>query len=363
MRILLFSDLHAHAFKPYSTVLPSGINSRLQDTINIIDQVKVLAETTHVGLILFGGDLFHIRKILYTQTYNLVFDAIARLRLGHQVGILVGNHDQADRSGNVHSIYPFGAMAEVMDKIGWTTFTVGQEQVQVLSVPYFHSKEDTVAKIKSLVGVVGGNCPSMMLGHFGVSGALAGSNFVMIDKDLMELEDVCPDAFEQVFLGHYHETQQLAPNVRYIGAPMQHNWGDSGQGRGCLLWDTNTNKVDFFPLLYPQFVKMKLEELQHLPNVKVRGDFIRVVCPPGGRPANEEKIKDDMVNQLGARSFEFVEEAGERKTQVVSPYQPGMDMEEMIKSFACDNEGDLDYEMLTETGLSIYRSAVAEEKA
>jgi len=362
MRVLLFSDLHAHQFKPYSITLPNGINSRLQDTLDILNQIKVIAESNKVGLILFGGDLFHVRRVINVQTFNLVFEAIARLKLirGIQIGLLVGNHDQSDRSGGVHSIYAFGSMVEVMDRVGWQAFVVGQEQLNILAVLYFTNKQTTLELIKN-AGITTGNGPVAMLGHFGVSGALVGSNFVMIDKELMELEDLHSDNFNQVFLGHYHETQQLAPNVRYIGAPIQHNWGDSGQDRGCLLWDTNTNKVNFIPLRYPHFVRMNLDELEHLPNLKVKGDFIRVVCPAGCRPKQEEELKEQMLN-LGARTVEFVEETVEVQTISHGPYQPGMDMETMIRNFVLSSNVPMDDNMLIDTGLSLYQSAVAEDK-
>jgi DNA repair exonuclease SbcCD nuclease subunit len=369
MRVLLFSDLHAHQFKPYSTVLSNGLNSRFQDVLNILDQIRVIAGAEKVGLILFGGDLFHVRRVINVQTFNFVFEAIARLKLarkgspGCQLGLLVGNHDQTDRSGGIHSIYAFGAMVEVMDRIKWHTFAVGQDRLNVLAVPYFGNKQEALKQINEAVQSAQLQGPSILLGHFGISGALAGSNFVLVDKELMELEDIKPDQFDQVFLGHYHESQQLAPNVRYIGAPMHHNWGDFGQERGCLIWDTDSNRVDFIPLLYPSFVKMSLDELQHLPNVKVQGDFIRVFCLHGVRPQGEEKVKDDLVNQLGARSVEFIDEAVEnQKLAEAGPYQPGTDIETMIQHFVSSNDGDLDPEMLIEAGLDLYRAAVSKEK-
>ena len=42
-KIVVFTDLHAHTFGPYSTALEDGTNSRLQDALNVIDKVREIA--------------------------------------------------------------------------------------------------------------------------------------------------------------------------------------------------------------------------------------------------------------------------------------------------------------------------------
>lgn len=367
MRVLVFSDLHAHTFKHYSEMLPSGVNSRLMDSLNVLKEIKVITEQERVDAILFGGDLFHVRRIINVQSFNLVFEMMATLKIGKPLGLLVGNHDQVDRGGSIHSIHTFKSMTTVMDEIGWYRFPVknGHGYLLVLAVPYRAERHVLVDGIKKALSK--GNAPlergpRVLLGHIGVSGALAGSNFVLTDKELLEVSDLFPEEFDQVFLGHYHEPQQLAPNVRYVGAAMQHNWGDAGQDRGCFIWDTDSRTVEFHPLSSPQFIKIGSVGLPAaLTAGGLKGHFVRVVWPAGERPSDEDQIKTEMLQQ-GVRAVEFVEEGVQQLSQSGGVFQAGMDMENMITEFVETQDiQDLDPEYLIEVGMHWYNEVVALE--
>ena len=119
-KILLWSDLHAHEFRPYSTILPNGMNSRLADAIECVNQIHGYSIKHDVDLVLFGGDMFHIRKNIAVQAFNEVFEAMSQFSLSKvPVLMLHGNHDQADKEGSVHSIHSFRTFLQIADKPGW----------------------------------------------------------------------------------------------------------------------------------------------------------------------------------------------------------------------------------------------------
>lgn len=369
MRVLLFSDHHAFNWKLYSTLLPSGMPSRLWDGIDVLSQISFVAKREKVDLILFAGDLFHVRGTIHVQTWNAVYDAIAKLRLSaQQVGLLVGNHDQSTRSGDVHSVYSLGSVATIMDKPGWYTFLIESTKIDkkphalhVMAVPYAKERGAVVESINSLAGA----CPSSLeatalLGHFGVSGAKVGGNFVLVDREVPQLGDLHSGEVDQVFLGHYHEPQQLANNVRYLGATHHHNWGDVGSERGCWLWDTAENQPfsvpKLVPLNYPQF--KVLEYGTKFAAEKIKGNFIKVKCPSVPDQSDMEGYTRMGVG-MGARSVEFTwdEAAASSPSQVA--FQPGMDLEAMVDAYVDEVERDqnLDDEMLIEMGKELLRVA------
>lgn len=342
MKVLLFSDLHAHAWKPYSGILPNGRNSRLQDTINILQQIRFIADSEQVDGILFAGDMFHIRpglSVMAIPTFNAVFSEIAQLKVNRQfVGLLVGNHDQGDKAGREYSIYAFKSIVTVMDQPGWYTFM--SDEAEVLAVLAIPASNDREAMVRSIfTGIkqrqeeinVGDAHRHIMLGHFGVDGAIVGTNFVLRDDNLLRVTDLQNHQFEQVFLGDYHEPQQLAPNVRYIGATHHHNWGDVGSERGCIIWDSERGTVHGYKLEAPRFVKVAYQGGEP-PKEVVDDNFVRILCHRQYDFYEQEQVSQ-MFKVAGARHVEFWFDATSEVAPKTSRFQPTMDTDDMIEAY------------------------------
>jgi DNA repair exonuclease SbcCD nuclease subunit len=230
------------------------MNSRLADATNCIEQVITYCIKNKVDVALFGGDLFHVRRNINVTAFNAVYRALDGFEChGIPLAMIHGNHDQADRKGDEHSLL---AMSDIVfDKPTWYTIRDrwGNElPLDVLGIPYTEN-------IEHLRDVVNRPCPNkshhkIMLGHFGVQGAKVGADFVYINPHDAAVDDLNLGAFDRAYLGHYHLHQKIAPNAWYIGAPLQHNWGDAGQLRGFLAYDTETRSHEFIPLKAPRFV-------------------------------------------------------------------------------------------------------------
>jgi len=350
MKVLLFSDLHGHAFKPYAQLLPNGMNSRLQDAVETLDQIRAVAKEEKVDLILFGGDMFHTRGTIHVQTFNAIFEGISKMSLGRMVGLLVGNHDQTSRRGDVHSVYAFGAVATVMDKPGWVKFTTKGEDLHILALPHTPEKDDILVEINEALKNPPGD-PAILLGHFGVDGASIGSNLVLIDKHCLSMKDISQfqQAFSQIFLGHYHHPQKLANNVRFIGAPHHHNWGDVGSLRGCWLWVPGETPR-FKALPGPTFKKFDLQTIREGVGLKesdIRGCYIRIMCEEFPTDLEQSELRTNVMG-TGARVVEFVVlEQSQVASGPVPIFQVGMDFEEMLESYIhSQTDPQLDDEML-----------------
>lgn len=364
MRVLLFSDLHGHAFKPYSTILPDGMNSRLRDALLVLEQIRKLAKQEKVDLILFGGDLFHVRGSLYVQTFNAIFEAMARLKLTAQLGLLVGNHDQTNKAGSIHSVYAFNTMATVMDKPMWYTFETvvsnTTDRLHVLALPYTTDSNDIRSAVDEGVQSKPQDpkgCPHIILGHMGVDGARVGGGFVLRDKDAPKLKDLKRQEFAQVFLGHYHVPQILADNVRFIGSTLQHNWGDLGTEHGCWLWDTQPgdpyDDPQFRPLKAPEFKHWKYSSLESgkVKRGETEGNYVRVLCKVHPNMADRQKMEERLLN-MGAAAVEFLVLEPERaKSNAPATLQVGMDMMDMIAQYVWHHcPSDMEEYALIEAG-------------
>lgn len=352
--IACFTDLHAHPFRAYASVLPGGQNSRLADALSCINQVREICVERGVDLVLFGGDMFHVRKNIPVQAFNAVYDAMARFTLD-KIPVLAihGNHDQADRLGADHSIYAFRSFLTVVDQPGWVTMKGRSGATYaVLAIPY---TED----VDQLRKVVASKCPGgaqrrILLGHLGVQGAKVGADFVYANAADPTVGDLAVNSYDAGFLGHYHMHQQLGTNLWYVGAPLQHNWGDKGQKRGFALYDTDTGTFEHVELRAPKFIE--LQDDTWTSDEELEGNIIRVIAGPRNIFLDPDK-RLELASRVNAISLEVVPKTEEAQPVlqrlVIDPSMARTDILRAYVESGLGPMGDLDEEYLLSVGAEI----------
>lgn len=237
---LAFSDLHSHPFPYGAHTTENGLNSRLVDTVHVIDALGHHAKANKIEHILFAGDLTHVRGMVATQTLALLVKAFTYwgMQEGLTFHMIPGNHDQADKAGVYHTLSVLSTIEGVRVYDVPKCSYIGAIDTWCVFVPYIENKQEAIAayqkKADQTINHKLGDTRKLLLTHAGINGATVGSDFVMISKDELSLSDIVPDAYDAVLMGHYHEHQKVGPNAWYIGAPLQHNWADAGCKRGFL---------------------------------------------------------------------------------------------------------------------------------
>lgn len=274
----------------------NGINSRLQDCLDVLTDIYMLARPDFVQCILFGGDLFHTRKRVDTAAYNAVHQVISKGR--KRIYLLPGNHDQYDQLGRIHALQRFESPAKVIEGPCWYDL---DNWVYLFAIPYMHDSQDFVDAVTEGIAQKPRDARfTIALFHVGVDGTKVGSGryAYTLDSDVA-LTDLHPSEFDVVLLGHYHTPQQLASNVYYIGAPLQHGWADEGEDRGVMIVDTDTGDVKRIHLTdSPRF--MTVQEGQAA-NARPQ-DFVRVAVE-----AKKKQIKRSGIS-LSLDRHEMLEE-------------------------------------------------------
>ena len=300
MKILVFSDLHAHPFKEGHTE-EDGINTRLKDCISVLDKVHALAIENGVDLILFGGDLFHTRKRVDTSAFTQVYAVLEEWTI--PAYFLVGNHDQYDRQGRVHSLQALPTNISVVDEptvhlqADFTPVNVltGADPagkpptVQICMIPYIHDTAEFVKALDECKAQVSEYAEYvLLLAHVGIDGTKVGKGkyAYTIDSDVA-IGDIEPELWDVVLLGHYHTAQSIAENVFYIGAPLQHGWADEGESRGCMLLDTDTREISRIRLDSPRFRTLSWDKKHK----RSKGDFLRLVFPTEPTQEDIDEVK------------------------------------------------------------------------
>jgi len=293
MKLAVFSDLHAHPFAQYARVLASGRNSRLQDALDAIATVRGAAVRAGARAAVFGGDLFHTMGRIDVTTLNGVFAEIVRFADEDlPVFLLVGNHDQADKSGKRHSLEVFKALGHVvvMDQPAWYTHPRAPG-LGVYAIPYCEDTNHVRALLGEIPPAPAGVARRLLLLHAGFDGARTGPHEYRMASELA-VGDV-PDGFDFVLSGHYHLPQWMDErrHIAYIGATTHQSWGDVNQPRGYAIADLAAHMLERFASGAPRFLRLCPEDVGRARE----GDFVELVVP--------QEASDDAV-QIATQDLE-----------------------------------------------------------
>ncbi len=285
MKILFFSDLHLANHGQFSTRLANGLNSRLVDGLNVVDQAAKICKERDVAVCVFLGDMYHHRARIETDVLVLGYLAMQRLAQAvKRLVVVVGNHDQNARLGDLHSLEALKQFALVRDAPG----SVVWGSLNAFAIPYM---ADSDQMRKALAEVP--KCDLLLL-HQPVAEALPGPTNSQ-GKVTISLGDIPFDQVRYVVSGDIHKRQWLANGqFLYVGSPMQHNFGERDDAKSFTLFDTDTWAFEEVPTDAPRF---RWYEFAGSDGWGAEGDlerdFIRVSYQERDREA-AEKLKAQM---------------------------------------------------------------------
>lgn len=249
LRLLHFADLHLGVEAGGRTNPATGLNQRVQDVCDRLDEVCETVERDQVHAVLFCGDAFKNQHP--TPTLQTLFaQRIRRLqRTGAAVFLLVGNHDLPKMSGLAH---PFS----IYDALEYEGVVVGERAavyrlalpegspergLQVAALPHFSrhqvlanlSKdvgdpetfiaEQVAATVRSLCDEIDPRLPAVFCGHCHVNQADLGTAHPLFGASDVEVSLstlLGGKAFAYYALGHVHRRQVLSddPFCAYSGS-------------------------------------------------------------------------------------------------------------------------------------------------
>lgn len=277
--IAILSDNHCHNWDAFSTILPSGVNSRLQ---HILDEIKNAAATVKAAggdTLYFCGDLFHVRGSVSPMVLNPLIDVLIALAMdGVKCRILTGNHDLQSRDSEALS-NACEALRCVPDIEIVSKPTVWWDD-RIVMVPWFDKLDDLrnhIKVLKDLVengdaaqGIMPGDASDYVLMiHAPVNGVLFG-----IPDHGFNAKELEVLGFEAVFSGHYHNHKVFPGNVVSVGATTHQTWNDVGTKTGHILYEDGV--ITHIDSKAPKFLDYDLGWDMAQAIEKAAGNFVRV---------------------------------------------------------------------------------------
>jgi exonuclease SbcD len=274
--MLHFSDLHIGMENYGRLDASTGINRRVIDFLDRLDEVIDYGLAHEVDLVLFAGDAYKSRNP--NPTHQRAFARrIKRLTdAGVPVVLLVGNHDLPTMVKKASSV-------DIFRTLDVPNVIVGRREeihhvetrrgpVQVATVPYpvrqrllAHDEfrglsieeldrelERIVTRnIQAMAEQIDPDVPAVLAAHLSVSEATYGSErSVMVGRDAVVLKSTLADpVWDYVALGHIHKHQSLNtgayPAVVYAGSLERIDFGEEKEPKGFCWVELARGKTEW----------------------------------------------------------------------------------------------------------------------
>ncbi|HEY1293763.1 MAG TPA: exonuclease SbcCD subunit D, partial [Chloroflexota bacterium] len=267
LRIAHIADTHI-GMENYGRINPeTGLNQRLHDFLNSLDQAIEGAIAERVDLVVFAGDIYKTRDP--TPTHQREFARrIQRLASADIKTMLVaGNHDVPMSAGRATSVDIFRALeipsVTVARSIGTHVVETRSGPIQVVAFPWAvrslvvaqpEYKNCTIAelnqamidltraRLRAEAESLDPELPAIVVGHAHLFGAKIGAErlLTMGGEPMYDLQTFDLPMIDYVALGHIHKHQVLnyaAPQVVYAGSIDRVDFGEQDEAKGWVLVD------------------------------------------------------------------------------------------------------------------------------
>jgi DNA repair exonuclease SbcCD nuclease subunit len=237
---------------PYARMGEHGITDRLQDQRAMWAQLRDYAVKEGIGDVWVLGDLFD-KALLDAVTLHVTVEALVALaKEDIRVVVLPGNHDATNIKGERFTVEMFAAMA----RDGIEVVRTGEHYEVMKGVRFWAMDYAPIERNRADLERIRkdrfkDDRFNVLLMHNSVLGA---KHLGWTCDDGLEPEEAV-DGFDYVLSGHFHTPQKFHKRGRYLGAPMQHNFGDCDEVRG--FWDITFTPGEDKLKVSPELVQVK----------------------------------------------------------------------------------------------------------
>lgn len=275
MKFAVIADLHLHNHREFGRTVEFNnpwdgkvypANSRLVDQLNTLNDLFHRLFEKGIKLTYIAGDIFHVRGTVPSDVLQL---SLSLFQFWSEKGMkfraIAGNHDQMDAEGLYHSSSAFANVFDVATgskRFFRTRDEDGATMVHLL--PWVENRHQYLEELDFCQQLVRTNphCKHVLISHAGIDGAEVGTLEYRL-KEPVFVEDLGPDLWAAVFLGHFHKPQKMANNVWYVGSPYQITRAEREDVKRAMIYDTETAKVTQFKTVGKQFYQMFFDDMCH----------------------------------------------------------------------------------------------------
>jgi DNA repair exonuclease SbcCD nuclease subunit len=317
--------------------------------------------------VMINGDLLD-KYVVDGVTLSETTKCVAELAAEVPVYILGGNHEASSVRGGRFNVEALAELpgVTVFSRPGLTS--IGPKWLDIYACP-FAAIEENRASVNAMRQSLKSKRKNVLLFHNSVVGC---RHLAWVCDDGIGADELC-EGWDDVIAGHFHTRQKFGACGRYLGAPMQHSFGDRDDRRGIyavkFTKDAST-KFTFIPSEQPEFHVIENSwKVGDVDGLARKGDYVRFEIES---TSSEWKI----IEPEAAATVETLKSRGVHAQYRHKPIyhhtvrvassdaMEGMSGPELISGYVDSPEvvvGDLDIEILKTLGRELYEEASAEQ--
>jgi len=253
MKFVHLSDLHL-GYRQYQRQTSSGINQREADVASAFRKAIKMTIDLQPDIVLIGGDIFHnVRPTNPAILHAFIeFSRLVEMLPDCDIIMIAGNHDlpRTSETGFILPLFKSLGIRVVTNEA--TRIPLRGGEVSVLAIPYGIRPRPSYDPDPSFRH-------NILFTHDEVEGVVRkfGTLAERAVGDLT-LQELKPERWSYVALGHYHVYHSVAPNAYYSGSleyTSSNVWGEADEeiekrieGKGFIEHDLETGRHSFHPI-------------------------------------------------------------------------------------------------------------------
>ena len=263
----------------------------------LIRQKVSLAHQNECKLLIGLGDIFESRKSQKEHVINTFTDILDYMEgEGLKFICIPGNHDKVNYGSDRSYLTPFRTHPALTLIEGYRKIDLGGKFDSIF-IPFFEETKwlEQLKKNESKI-------PQILFSHQ----ALTGSK----NNNGSEVESIITQnhlkSFKKVFLGHYHNKQQVGKNIHHLPSICQNNFGEDEEKGFTLLLEDGTHI--FEKSLFPIYKNIEIdyadenfvEKISQVKNFSKEGNlFLKVKIK--GSNSECDSIDTNELKKLGIK--------------------------------------------------------------
>jgi DNA repair exonuclease SbcCD nuclease subunit/ABC-type dipeptide/oligopeptide/nickel transport system ATPase subunit len=234
MKIPIYSDVHLREDKEHG--------------VPVFSQIIGFCIDNGYSTMACAGDLWHFRRsIPVTPLAHLRRELEQAAGAGIDMYFDPGNHDFVNDTADAEHSMDFmtGYHRVFVASRPFTEYTLS-DGTRLVLMPFCPDSKE----IKKILKSIPNPEQVVLIGHQNVKGAKD-----CYHQSESEISPSWYKPFKAVFMGDFHTRQKVGP-VQYVGATIQHDFGDVGQERGLCVYDTETGEITWHELEAPKYFQI-----------------------------------------------------------------------------------------------------------
>ena len=262
MKSIVTADLHLSLYSQDPII--AGVSRRLHHIRLVLFQMASYAIEHKIKYLTIAGDTLHNKSIIHALAMSVLLNFIRSFP--DLIFIIIdGNHDMSSKAGD--------GVSALMSLDNEPNVIMIHEPKEIENISFVPWNPKTMKNdIKKAKG-------DYLVSHFGLNEAMLNSGISIVsDIGLNDLKK-----FKHCFIGHYHLPQEVG-NVTIPGSIIQLDWGEKGEEKRFIVFDSETGQKDSILITgYQKHIELELnndnveEVIKQAKLLKEGGDFVKLL--------------------------------------------------------------------------------------